>query len=63
MAPQDSFIDDEEDTWYVQQHRICRLRLLTCHSPLCIEELDIQDKNFYPCPCGYQVSVARQNLV
>ncbi|KAK6078293.1 general negative regulator of transcription subunit 4 [Seiridium cupressi] len=37
MAPQDSFIDDEEDT-----------------CPLCIEELDIQDKNFYPCPCGYQ---------
>ncbi|KAF3026349.1 transcriptional repressor proteinral negative regulator of transcription subunit 4 [Neopestalotiopsis sp. 37M] len=38
MTPQDSFIDDEEDS-----------------CPLCIEELDIQDKNFYPCPCGYQV--------
>ncbi|KAI1880711.1 hypothetical protein JX265_000951 [Neoarthrinium moseri] len=38
MAPQDSFIDEEDDT-----------------CPLCIEELDIQDRNFYPCPCGYQV--------
>lgn len=24
-------------------------------SPLCIEEFDISDKNFKPCPCGYQV--------
>lgn len=24
-------------------------------SPLCIEDLDIQDRNFHPCPCGYQV--------
>ena len=27
-------------------------------SPLCIEELDPSDKNFKPCPCGYQVSFA-----
>ncbi|KAH8666370.1 hypothetical protein BX600DRAFT_380516 [Xylariales sp. PMI_506] len=38
MAPQDSFLDDEDDT-----------------CPLCIEEFDIQDKNFRPCPCGYQI--------
>ncbi|CEF83331.1 unnamed protein product [Fusarium graminearum] len=38
MAPQDSFIDDEEDT-----------------CPLCIEEFDLSDRNFRPCPCGYQV--------
>mmetsp|Transcript_23287 Transcript_23287/g.69162 ORF Transcript_23287/g.69162 Transcript_23287/m.69162 type:complete len:446 (-) Transcript_23287:57-1394(-) len=25
----------------------------TC--PLCVEELDNTDKEFYPCPCGYQV--------
>lgn len=25
----------------------------TC--PLCIEEFDISDYNFFPCPCGYQV--------
>src|SRR5436189_1941218 len=25
----------------------------TC--PLCVEEFDIQDRNFKPCPCGYQV--------
>ncbi|KAH7161557.1 hypothetical protein EDB81DRAFT_756080 [Dactylonectria macrodidyma] len=38
MAPQDSFIDEEEDT-----------------CPLCIEEFDLSDRNFRPCPCGYQV--------
>ena len=25
--------------------------------PLCCEELDISDKSFYPCKCGYQVCV------
>ncbi|MBE3049402.1 hypothetical protein IMZ48_44270, partial [Candidatus Bathyarchaeota archaeon] len=24
-------------------------------SPLCIEDLDLSDRNFKPCPCGYQV--------
>ena len=24
-------------------------------SPLCVEEFDLSDKNFRPCPCGYQV--------
>ncbi|KAI1319664.1 hypothetical protein F5Y16DRAFT_390640 [Xylariaceae sp. FL0255] len=38
MAPQDTFIDDEEDT-----------------CPLCIEEFDLSDRNFRPCPCGYQI--------
>ncbi|KAH8165142.1 hypothetical protein CIB48_g3083 [Xylaria polymorpha] len=38
MAPQDTFIDDEDDT-----------------CPLCIEEFDLSDKNFRPCPCGYQI--------
>ncbi|GKT46385.1 general negative regulator of transcription subunit 4 [Colletotrichum spaethianum] len=38
MAPQDTFIDEEEDT-----------------CPLCIEEFDLSDRNFRPCPCGYQV--------
>lgn len=23
--------------------------------PLCLEELDLSDLNFKPCPCGYQV--------
>lgn len=27
------------------------------NSPLCIEEFDLSDKNFKPCPCGYQVRV------
>jgi len=38
MAPQDSFVDDEEET-----------------CPLCIEEFDLSDRNFKPCPCGYQI--------
>jgi hypothetical protein len=24
--------------------------------PLCLEEMDLSDRNFRPCPCGYQVS-------
>ena len=27
-------------------------------SPLCVEEFDISDRNFRPCPCGYQVNAA-----
>ncbi|THG96776.1 hypothetical protein EW026_g5114 [Hermanssonia centrifuga] len=23
--------------------------------PLCLEEMDISDLNFKPCPCGYQI--------
>ena len=23
--------------------------------PLCLEELEVDDLSFYPCPCGYQV--------
>ncbi|KAM7192913.1 general negative regulator of transcription subunit 4 [Rhypophila sp. PSN 637] len=38
MAPQDSFVDDDDET-----------------CPLCIEELDLSDRNFRPCPCGYQI--------
>ncbi|RKF61628.1 putative rna recognition domain-containing protein [Erysiphe neolycopersici] len=38
MSPQDSFIDDDEDS-----------------CPLCVEEFDLSDKNFWPCPCGYQI--------
>lgn len=25
------------------------------NSPLCVEEFDLSDRNFKPCPCGYQV--------
>ncbi|KAL2161926.1 hypothetical protein VTH06DRAFT_7711 [Thermothelomyces fergusii] len=38
MAPQDTYIDDDEDC-----------------CPLCIEEFDLSDRNFRPCPCGYQI--------
>ncbi|KAF2766622.1 hypothetical protein EJ03DRAFT_329882 [Teratosphaeria nubilosa] len=36
---QDQFIDDDEEE--------------TC--PLCVEDLDLGDKGFRPCPCGYQI--------
>ncbi|KAI9818785.1 MAG: transcriptional repressor general negative regulator of transcription subunit 4 [Pycnora praestabilis] len=36
---QDSFIEDDGDD--------------SC--PLCVEEFDLSDRNFRPCPCGYQV--------
>ncbi|ODV97819.1 hypothetical protein PACTADRAFT_47670 [Pachysolen tannophilus NRRL Y-2460] len=35
----DTFISDEEED-------LC---------PLCVEEMDLSDKNFKPCPCGYQI--------
>lgn len=38
-SQQDQFIDDDEEE--------------TC--PLCVEEFDLTDKGFRPCPCGYQV--------
>jgi hypothetical protein len=70
MAPQvsqDSFIDEEDDTWYVflfdtrsgpsQPVNLPFTNLLHL-SPLCVEEFDLSDKNFRPCPCGYQVRIS-----
>ncbi|KAF5093165.1 hypothetical protein D0Z00_004213 [Geotrichum galactomycetum] len=39
VSTYDSFISDDEE-------ELC---------PLCVEEMDIWDRNFKPCPCGYQV--------
>ncbi|CAG8973220.1 hypothetical protein HYALB_00006389 [Hymenoscyphus albidus] len=39
MAPQQDSFIDDEE-------ECC---------PLCVEEFDLSDKNFRPCPCGYQV--------
>ncbi|KAI5951095.1 NOT4 [Candida jiufengensis] len=39
IIPDDSFISDDEEEY----------------CPLCVEEMDISDKNFKPCPCGYQI--------
>lgn len=58
----DSVIDDDDEFWYVWRD-ISRIKLLffnqltlmVSSSPLCIEEFDLSDKNFKPCPCGYQV--------
>lgn len=33
-------------TWFTQEDLDC---------PLCLEEIDLSDANFKPCPCGYQV--------
>lgn len=33
----------------------CILTYIIIYSPLCVEEMDISDKNFKPCPCGYQI--------
>ena len=53
---QDTVIDDDEETWYVQTSQISSWRKANqLRSPLCIEEFDLSDKNFRPCPCGYQV--------
>lgn len=52
---QDTVIDDDEETWYVQSTSPPLSSILTSISPLCIEEFDLSDKNFRPCPCGYQV--------
>ncbi|OCK79992.1 hypothetical protein K432DRAFT_298662 [Lepidopterella palustris CBS 459.81] len=38
-AQQDQFVDEDEE-------EVC---------PLCVEEFDLSDKNFRPCPCGYQI--------
>ena len=43
---QDQFIDFEED------EECC---------PLCVEEFDLTDKGFRPCPCGYQVHFHTRN--
>jgi hypothetical protein len=57
---QDSFIDDSDDTWYVcASTRTWLARGFQVDSgrasPLCVEEFDLSDRNFRPCPCGYQV--------
>lgn len=31
--------------------------------PLCMEPLEVDDLNFYPCTCGYQVSFLKKILV
>ena len=54
---QDAFLDDDsEESWY---SRIIIIPISPCLtrrcSPLCVEEFDLSDKNFKPCPCGYQV--------
>ncbi|KAK5987727.1 General negative regulator of transcription subunit 4 [Cladobotryum mycophilum] len=35
-----------QDSFFEEEEEVC---------PLCIEEFDLSDRNFRPCPCGYQV--------
>jgi hypothetical protein len=44
---QDQFIDEDEE------EEVC---------PLCVEEFDLGDRYFKPCPCGYQVSWYPQDI-
>lgn len=58
---QDTFIDDSDETWYapsIARSLVIPSRgapVLMTLSPLCVEEFDLSDRNFRPCPCGYQV--------
>ncbi|KAI5849739.1 hypothetical protein BZA05DRAFT_401392 [Tricharina praecox] len=36
----------QQDTFIDEEEEYC---------PLCVEEFDVQDRNFKPCPCGYQI--------
>lgn len=52
----DSVIDDDDEFWYEgAPYSVCSGWCANSSSPLCIEEFDLSDKNFKPCPCGYQV--------
>uniref|UniRef100_A0A8H7NMP1 RRM domain-containing protein n=1 Tax=Bionectria ochroleuca TaxID=29856 RepID=A0A8H7NMP1_BIOOC len=68
MAPQDSFIEERAihgmSRSYTSSSALqlppfslgsIRNTKLTAKSPLCIEDFDLSDRNFRPCPCGYQV--------
>ncbi|KAJ5785220.1 uncharacterized protein N7503_010432 [Penicillium pulvis] len=54
----DSVIDDDDEFWYVMIPSFIESATgdpNPLRSPLCIEEFDLSDKNFKPCPCGYQI--------
>lgn len=58
LPPDLSFPPISAARYNPQQPSSILVHLLTCPSPLCIEEFDLSDKNFRPCPCGYQVSLS-----
>ncbi len=39
-------VSTHDDSGQEKEEQLC---------PLCLEELDITDRNFRPCQCGYQV--------
>ena len=45
----DSKVDSKNDSYSDTEDE------LFC--PLCVEEIDLADKNFLPCPCGYRVMI------
>lgn len=40
---------------YVYKYLYSTTTIQECVCPLCCEELDLSDREFYPCKCGYQV--------
>ena len=56
LQPHDNIVDIEEEDWCVEQPHLRKTTLTLSASPLCLEEFDLSDKHFRPCPCGYQVS-------
>jgi CCR4-NOT transcription complex subunit 4 len=61
MADNDNFNDQDEYESSEEESK----EETTC--PLCVEEMDLSDKNFLPCPCGYRVCMwcwhhIRENL-
>ncbi|CAI4220243.1 unnamed protein product [Parascedosporium putredinis] len=62
MAPQDTFIDDEDDSCHTPPNKPLISNIVQPKQPLCIEEFDLSDRNFRPCPCGYQEAEFRANI-
>jgi hypothetical protein len=50
-------------TFFANQQNFAKLKMDYYNSdeddccPLCMEEIEVDDKYFKPCPCGYQVSL------
>ena len=39
------------------------MRIYSAGCPLCMEDMDVTDKNFRPCKCGYQICLFCYNKI